>query len=82
MSCTNWKKGHMPSDVTIKKIADYFGVSVEYLKDEEQKNIPSNQQVPTTGDEDFKKLYAILSTENQAAVRSHMIELLKEQMQG
>lgn len=29
-----WKNGKMPSDVNLQKIADYFGVSVEYLKGE------------------------------------------------
>lgn len=28
---TNWKKGAIPNDVTIKKIANYFNVSVNYL---------------------------------------------------
>ena len=30
-SVTNWKKGVIPQDVTLKKIADYFGVTVDYL---------------------------------------------------
>ena len=33
---TNWKKGSNPSNSTLKKIADYFGVTAEYLlKDDE-----------------------------------------------
>ncbi len=35
-SVTSWKNGAKPLDVTLKKIADYFGVSVEYLKGEEE----------------------------------------------
>lgn len=31
-SVTNWKKGVIPQDTTLKKIADYFGVSIEYFK--------------------------------------------------
>jgi transcriptional regulator with XRE-family HTH domain len=31
-----WKKGKMPSDVNLQKIADYFGVTVEYLNGEEE----------------------------------------------
>ena len=30
-SVTSWKKGSVPRDTTLKKIADYFGVSVSYL---------------------------------------------------
>lgn len=30
-SVTNWKKGSVPRDTTLKKIADYFEVTPEYL---------------------------------------------------
>lgn len=33
---TNWKKGSVPRDSTLLKIAEYFGVSVAYLKGEEE----------------------------------------------
>lgn len=33
-TATKWKNGAVPQDRTIKKIADYFGVPVEYLKGE------------------------------------------------
>ena len=37
-SVTKWKNGAQPNSTTLKKIADYFNVSVEYLKGEtEQK---------------------------------------------
>lgn len=29
---TRWKSGSMPNDVTLMKIANYFDVSMEYLK--------------------------------------------------
>lgn len=32
-SITKWKKGGIPSDTNLKKVADYFGVSVNYFKD-------------------------------------------------
>ena len=30
-SCTGWKNGAVPRNGTLKKIADYFGISVEEL---------------------------------------------------
>lgn len=30
-SLTAWKRGRVPRDTTVSKIADYFGVSAEYL---------------------------------------------------
>lgn len=32
---TKWKSGTMPSDTTLYKIANYFGVTVSYLKGKE-----------------------------------------------
>ena len=84
MSVSNWKKGHMPSDISLKKVADYFGVTVEYLKTGEavqNEKIPSHPQTQTTGD-DFLKLYSMLTPERQAALRDNMLALLGEQMQG
>lgn len=36
-TATNWKKGSQLRDTTLKKIADYFGVSVEYFKGEPER---------------------------------------------
>lgn len=33
---TSWKKGGTPRDTTLRKIADYFGVSVDYLLGRDQ----------------------------------------------
>lgn len=40
-SVTRWKSGAEPRDATLQKIADYFGVTVEYLKGEETKKDPA-----------------------------------------
>lgn len=37
-SVTRWKNGAEPRDATLQKIADYFGVTVDFLKGEEQTN--------------------------------------------
>ena len=49
-TATKWKNGAVPQDRTIKKIADYFGVSVEYLKGETDIKIPG-----TTGSAEMDK---------------------------
>lgn len=36
-SVTNWKKGATPSEYTLKRVAKYFGVSVDYLLGNESK---------------------------------------------
>lgn len=40
---TKWKSGNTPKADTIKKIADYFHVSADYLLGNEQKNKPSDK---------------------------------------
>lgn len=40
-TATKWKNGAVPQDRTIKKIADYFGVTVEYLKGETDNKNPT-----------------------------------------
>ena len=40
-AATGWKNGKQPSDTTLYKLAEYFGVSTDYLKgEEEQKENP------------------------------------------
>ena len=52
---TRWKAGSIPSDAVMVKLADYFGVSVEYLRGEtDQKEKP-----PIVEDERLKELYEL-----------------------
>lgn len=47
-AANRWKNGSIPSDSTFLKLANYFGVSVEYLKGEEEqatkKPLPENEE--------------------------------------
>lgn len=54
-AATGWKNGKNPSDTTIYKLADYFGVPVSYFKEEEQKENPG-----TTMDTEVSPLKAEL----------------------
>lgn len=40
-AATGWKKGKKPSEVTLEKLAIYFGVAREELTGEEQKEKPA-----------------------------------------
>lgn len=45
-SFTNWKnRGTVPSGDTLQKIADYFGVSVEYLLNGQEKKPSENEDL-------------------------------------
>lgn len=56
-SPNGWKKGKQPSDVNIQKLAEYFGVSVEYLRGEENalqnEEKPTNQRIGELTDEEL-----------------------------
>lgn len=41
-----WKSGHVPQAVALHKIADYFGVTVEYLLGKETEK-PQKEKAPT-----------------------------------
>jgi transcriptional regulator with XRE-family HTH domain len=61
-SANGWRNGAMPSEVNLQKIADYFGVSVEYLKGETENPSVENKGVesklPQSEDEEtIKELY-------------------------
>ena len=38
---TSWRKGSVPKLSTLEKIAEYFGVSVDYLRGKETKKAPT-----------------------------------------
>lgn len=80
---TKWAAGKTPRDATLKKIADYFEVTIPYLIGETDDRGQKNSPMPSdgTGDE-MERYYALLSPENQAYVKSVIAEKLKEQLQG
>ena len=46
---TSWKKGSVPRDTTLRKVADYFGVSADYLLGTEHEflqNFSENKNAP------------------------------------
>lgn len=78
-AATGWKNGKKPSDITLQKIADYFGVSVDYLKGEEEKK--ENPGIPkdTEVDEVTMQLMDIIqnSTLEDRQVVLEMFQMLK-----
>ena len=57
-TATHWKKGAVPRDVTLKKIANYFDVSVDYLLGKTDEHNAS-QKEPST-DDSLKKLHELV----------------------
>jgi transcriptional regulator with XRE-family HTH domain len=54
---TSWKKGiYTPKLDKLQKIADYFGVSVEYFMGESEEKIEDPSRTTTKDRHDFKKI--------------------------
>lgn len=78
-----WRQGRTPSTATKRVLADYFGVSVEYLMGETDDRGQQNSPMPSEGTgDDMERYFALLTPENQAYVKSVIAERLKEQLQG
>lgn len=69
-SVTRWKADGMPSDVTLTKIADYFGVTVEYLKGEETKKDPATNGEVSSAKKALINLIVDLDEEQCRKLRS------------
>lgn len=69
-SVTRWKSGTEPRDATLKKIADYFGVTVEYLKEEETKKDPATNGEVSSAKKALINLIVDLDEEQCRKLRS------------
>ncbi len=69
-SVTRWKSGTEPRDATLRKIADYFGVTVEYLKSEETKKDPATNGEVSSAKKALINLIVDLDEEQCRKLRS------------
>lgn len=53
-SVTAWKNGTEPRNKTLSKIADYFGVSTDYLLGKETEKAPTTNGERSVSDDDIK----------------------------
>ena len=53
-SPTAWKNGAVPRNATLAKIADYFGVTTNYLLGKENKKAPTATGERSVSDDDIK----------------------------
>lgn len=78
-SVTRWANNSVPRQATLQKIADYFGVTVEYLRGEETKNAPMPNDI---GEENILRMYRSLSTEEKGALYTYALSLKEKQKEG
>lgn len=71
-SVTEWKKGRVPQNATVLKIANYFGVTTDYLLGKADEKAPA----PADLDENIKK-YLLLNAEGKKKAGERIDELLE-----
>ena len=76
-SGTRWKKGGMPSDATARRIADYFGVTVDDLLGEE--NVKAAAPEGSGQYEEFARIFKELTPENQNKIIAEMLRRARAQ---
>ena len=72
-SPNGWKKGKQPSDVTLAKLANYFGITVAELLGEEKKTATIGDDL-SAEEWEFVKLYREASEKRRAAVKIFLEE--------
>lgn len=70
-SVTNWKQGKIPHYQTLQKLADYFGVSVDYLLGKTKQ-----KEKPSPEGESFEEDVVIVHRDGKAIVRRYTKEQL------
>lgn len=79
-AATHWKKGAKPNNSTLKRIADYFGVTPESLVAEnEQKKSPSEVGEDQILKGDLAKIFLGLLPEQQEQAKKYLLYLLDTQ---
>ena len=79
-TATKWKKGAIPSGDTLQKLSDYFGVSVDYLLNEETKKSPAVAEDKITFDDFTYAMYNHSAdlTEEEKKMLLEMAEFMKK----
>lgn len=73
-SVTRWKNGGSPSDATVRRIADYFGVSVAELLADKTADSKTAAEANIGGLEaEFARLFASLTPEQQNEIIAEML---------
>lgn len=62
---TKWKNGSTPSGKSLQKLADYFGVSIDYLLGNAE---------PASQEDEFMSLFSELSSEDRNEIIRLMLE--------
>lgn len=75
---TGWKQGAVPRASALKKIADYFGVSVEYLKGETDIKNPADSN-DSGREKEVVRLFGLIPDDRKDEAMNYLRYLSKQQ---
>lgn len=67
---TKWKNGSIPNGETLIKLADYFGISIDYL-------LGRSETISTVPNSEYIELYSKLDENDKAEIRGEIKQMLK-----
>ena len=73
---SRWKKGKSPTDTTVQKLADYFGISKSELLG--QKDSPPPEGNGLT--QEFSRIFDELSPQNKTEIIAEMLRRKRQQL--
>lgn len=77
---TRWKNGATPNDVTLRKIANYFSVTVEELIADEKVSPPGEPQGLDEKTSEILSMYSRLSDEQKKQALSYLEYLVQRKV--
>ena len=71
-SVTGWKNGAVPRNDTLKKLADYFGITIEELVGEKKEPAPNGRF------EELSKIFYSLPQNEQEKIADQMTKIIEK----
>lgn len=75
---TGWKQGAVPRESALKRIADYFGVTVEYLKGETDIKNPADSN-NSGREKEVVRLFSLIPDERKEEAMRYLRYLSEQQ---
>lgn len=75
---TGWKQGAVPRESALKRIADYFGVTVEYLKGETDIKNPADSN-DSGREKEVVRLFSLIPDERKEEAMRYLRYLSEQQ---
>lgn len=82
-TANGWKNGKRPNDLTLAKLAAYFGVPVSYFNEETESALPVDSLPPTPKTAaDMEQLFNVATDEQKIEWAARLISSLSDNQQA